>query len=282
MVIIKTADNLADFLEKQRNTGTTIGFVPTMGALHMGHISLIDASRKENSFTVCSIFVNPAQFNNQSDFEKYPITIDQDIDMLEKSGCDLLFIPSVEEVYPPGLEFPHYELGYLESLLEGEYRPGHYQGVCKVVDRLLMLVKPTILYLGQKDYQQCMVIKKMLQIRNYDILIHIEKTIRENDGLAMSSRNARLNETERNQAVRIYETLCFLKNELTPGDLNAKKQMAAAFLTTNGFKVDYVEIANASDLHLLQHWDGRSNVVILIAAYINEVRLIDNFLVEYS
>ncbi|MFT3907903.1 MAG: pantoate--beta-alanine ligase [Ferruginibacter sp.] len=276
MIIFKTVLQLEAFLEKQKALKKTIGFVPTMGALHMGHISLISASKKENDLTVCSIFVNPAQFNNPSDFEKYPITIESDIDMLEANGCDILLLPPVDEMYPPGITFPVYELGYLETVLEGEYRPGHYQGVCKIVDRLLTIVKPTILYLGQKDYQQCMVIKKMMELRNINAVIHIEKTIREKDGLAMSSRNARLNADERKLALKIFEALSFVKNELKTGGLGNIKQRAKTFLSDNGFKVDYIEITDAN-LQLLHEWDGKTPVVILVAAYLNEVRLIDNF-----
>lgn len=280
MIIIKTAEKLSFFIEKQKMNGKSVGFVPTMGALHMGHISLIGFAKKENDLAVCSIFVNPTQFNNAADFEKYPITIEADIDKLEAAGCDLLFLPTVEEIYPPGLEFPVYDLGYLETVLEGKYRPGHYQGVCKVVDRLLKIVQPHILYLGQKDYQQCMVIKKMMQLRNIHAIIHIEDTIRENDGLAMSSRNARLNDKERKQAVKIFESLSFMKNELKAGSLDPVKQKANEFLTANGFKVDYADIADATDLQLINEWDGKTPVVILIAAYLGEVRLIDNFVVE--
>ena len=280
MIILKKVAELSEFIEKVKKAKKTTGFVPTMGALHMGHISLINASKKESEITVCSIFVNPTQFNNPSDFEKYPVTIESDIDKLEESGCDVLFLPAVDEIYPPGLEFPYYHLGYLETLLEGEYRPGHYQGVCKVVDRLLTIVRPDILYLGQKDYQQCMVIKKMMQLRNIDAAIHIEKTVRENDGLAMSSRNARLNEVERKQAVSIFETLSFIKNELKPGSLKEIKQKANTFLSGRGFKVDYVEIADALDLHILNDWDAKTKPVILIAAYLDEVRLIDNFVLD--
>lgn len=280
MIIFKTVTQLETFIKKAKVAKKTIGFVPTMGALHQGHISLINACKRENDITVCSIFINPTQFNNASDFEKYPVTIENDIDQLEASGCDVLFFPPVEEVYPPGAKAPVYDLGYLETVLEGEYRPGHYQGVCQVVDRLLTIVDPDILYLGQKDYQQCMVIKKMMEIRNIGTSIHIGETIREKDGLAMSSRNARLNETERKQAVRIFETLSFIKKELKAGSLEKIKQKAKEFLSTNGFTVDYVEIADASDLRLLHNWDGKTATVILVAAYLNEVRLIDNFVVE--
>ena len=145
--------------------GKTIGFVPTMGALHAGHISLIKASKNENPITVCSIFVNPTQFNDPKDFEKYPVTIEKDIDMLKEAGCDVLFLPSVEEMYPEGIVTEnHYDLGYLETILEGKFRPGHFQGVCMVMQRLLKIVSRIDLYLGQKDYQQCMVIKRLIEL----------------------------------------------------------------------------------------------------------------------
>ncbi len=200
--------------------------------------------------------------------------------MLEKNGCDLLFLPSVDEIYPPGSAKDTYNLGYLETVLEGKYRPGHFQGVCQVVDRLLSIVQPDTLYLGQKDYQQCMVIKKLVSLKNFHTRIRIIETIREADGLAMSSRNKRLNPTERKQAVKIFETLSFLKHHIKPGSLEKIKQEATANLTGNGFKVDYVEIAGASDLTLLSDWDGKTKIVILIAAYLNEVRLIDNLLLN--
>ena len=276
MLILKTIADVTALIENKKNEQKSIGFIPTMGALHQGHISLIDAGKKENDFTVCSIFINPTQFNNAADFKKYPVTIESDIDMLEASGCDLLFLPSVDEIYPPGFIYPLYDIGYLETVLEGQYRPGHYQGVCQVVDRLLSAVMPHILYLGQKDYQQCMVIKKLLELKNYNCNVHIEKTIREADGLAMSSRNARLNKIQREQAVKIYTALSLIKNELKAGSLDYIKKKAKTFLTGNGFKVDYAEVTN-SDLTLLQSWDGKTKTVILIAAYLDDIRLIDNF-----
>ncbi|MEO7524090.1 MAG: pantoate--beta-alanine ligase [Ferruginibacter sp.] len=277
MIIFKTVSQMMAFKEKENASNKTFGFVPTMGALHEGHISLIRASISQNDLTVCSIFVNPTQFNNPVDFEKYPITIEADINMLEGNGCDILFLPSVDEMYSAEIKFPFYELGYLDNLLEAAFRPGHYQGVCKIVDRLLTVVKPTILYLGQKDYQQCMVIKKMMELRNIHTVIHIEKTIRETDGLAMSSRNARLNAEERKTAVKIFDALSCIQHELKPGPLDAIKQKATLFLIENGYRVDYVEIADASNLAPLHEWDGEISLVILIAAYLNEVRLIDNF-----
>ncbi len=280
MIIFKTVSQLGFFIDKMKASEKKIGFVPTMGALHLGHISLINNSKQQNDITVCSIFVNPTQFNNATDFEKYPVTIETDLDKLEAAGCDAVFLPNSEEVYPKRNATPVYTLGYLETLMEGKFRPGHYQGVCQVVDRLLALVKPANLYLGQKDYQQCMVIKKLIEHKNIDTAIHIEKTVREHDGLAMSSRNARLNDFERKQAVKIFETLSFIKNNLKPGRLESIKGQATAFLSANGFKVDYVEIADAASLEILQQWNGTTSIVALVAAYLNEVRLIDNFVLD--
>jgi len=280
MIIFKTAAELSSFIKNSKVNGISVGFVPTMGALHNGHISLIEQSKKENRLTVCSIFVNPTQFNNPDDFNKYPISIENDIDLLEKWGCDVLFLPSVEEVYPKDLVKLHYDLGYLETILEGKYRPGHFQGVCQVVDRLLGIVGPDKLYLGQKDFQQCMVINKLVELNNIKTKLVICPTLREADGLAMSSRNARLNESERKTAVKIFEALSMIKNEISPGPLTALKSKAETYLSSFGFKTDYVEIADASDLALQNNWDGKTKLVALVAAYLNDVRLIDNMVIN--
>ncbi len=270
---------MANFIENQRKAGKKIGFVPTMGALHEGHISLVRQCLEENGLVVSSIFVNPAQFNNPADFEKYPITIEKDIDQLESAGCDVLFLPELKEVYPPEYKKKHYPLGYLEEVLEGKYRPGHFQGVCQVVDRLLELVHCDQLYLGQKDYQQCMVISKLVEIKKSDTAIKIAATIREKDGLAMSSRNTRLDEKQRKQAVTIYETLQWIKNNLRSGDLASLKKEAVHKLEEKGFVVDYAECCSPK-LDILDVWDGKSGVVALIAAYLGDTRLIDNMAVS--
>lgn len=279
MTIIKKISDLQNFLGLYRKDGQKIGFAPTMGALHPGHISLITESKKNNGLTVSSIFINPVQFNDPKDYEKYPITLENDILLLEKAGCNVLFLPSVSEVYPDGTtQQKKYELGYLESVLEGEYRPGHFQGVCMVIERLLDIVKPDNLYLGQKDYQQCMVIKKLTELTGLDQTVHtrICPTLREPDGLAMSSRNMRLSETERKNAGTIYKTLQLIKEGLGKDDLRSLKKEAKTILSEKGFKPDYVEIADASTLQLVNDWDGKQKLVALIAAFLNEVRLIDN------
>ncbi len=281
MIIIKKAKQITPYLSACRLKGEKIGFVPTMGALHDGHIRLMKQAKAENNQLVCSIFVNPTQFNDPKDFENYPVTIQKDIFLLEQAGCNMLFLPDRNEVYPNGTQqLPHFELGQLETVLDGQYRPGHFQGVCQVVDRLLTMVMPDKLYLGQKDFQQCLVLKKMAQTNFADLEIVICPTQREANGLAMSSRNLRLNEAERKKAVTIYNTLQYIKNAVRPGNLLAIKQQATTNLTGNGFKVDYVEIAEAENLELISEWDGKSSIVILIAAFLNEVRLIDNMILN--
>jgi pantoate--beta-alanine ligase len=253
--------------------------------LHPGHISLINASRKENEINVCSIFVNPTQFNDPKDFEKYPITLEKDISMLEEAGCQVLFLPAVNEMYPAGTEQnKKYELGFLEAVLEGSFRPGHYQGVCMVVERLLEMVQPDNLYLGQKDYQQCMVITRLVELmdKKDQLTIRICPTLREKDGLAMSSRNMRLNEKERKTATAIFKVLITIKENLKPGPLSTMIKQALNSLEDAGFKTDYVEIADAENLSPVSHWDGKQKLVALIAAFINEVRLIDNMILNES
>jgi pantoate--beta-alanine ligase len=281
MIIFKHIKPLQEFISLQKKNGSLVGFVPTMGALHSGHISLILNSKTHNTVCISSIFVNPTQFNQASDFQKYPITLEKDIDLLEKNGCDILFLPSVHEIYPNGTDhLGHYDLGYLETVLEGTYRPGHFQGVCQVVHRLLTIVQPHHFYLGQKDFQQCMVIKKMIGLVALQVQVLIGSTVREDDGLAMSSRNMRLNVAERKQAVKIFETLSFIKKEIRPGYVNDLKERAVQYLLSENFRVDYVEIALASDLEIISNWDGKQKLVALAAVYLNEVRLIDNVLLN--
>lgn len=283
MILFKRAAELRNYLEKQRKKGKKTGFAPTMGALHEGHISLLEASKKENDLSVVSIFVNPTQFNDPADYAKYPITIEKDISLLEAAGCDILFLPPVEEMYPSGQMLKKkYELGYLETLLEGSFRPGHFQGVCQIVHRLLEIVLPDNLYMGQKDYQQCMVVKKLLELTGLGqtVNLQISPTLREKSGLAMSSRNMRLSEGERNAAVAIYQALDHIRENLKPGSLKELQQQATAQLTGKGFRVDYVAIADAGTLYSAEDWDGRQKLVALAAAFLGEVRLIDNLLLN--
>ena len=281
MILFKRANDITAYIRQQQASGLRIGMVPTMGALHQGHLSLLEASKKNTNLTVCSIFVNPTQFNDPGDFQKYPVTLEKDIYALEKISVDILFLPDVADIYPRGVTgLEHYDLGYLDHILEGQYRPGHFQGVCQVMNRLLTIVQPDQLYMGQKDYQQCMVVKKLLEIMRSTIVLHTCATLREPDGLAMSSRNMRLSEPERKKAPAIYQSLLFLKKNLRQGNLSELVAQAGSLLKENDFSVDYVAIANAATLEPVLQWDGQEKLVALIAAYQRDVRLIDNMLMN--
>jgi pantoate--beta-alanine ligase len=278
MILFKTAADLQKHLEKIRASGSSSGFVPTMGALHAGHLSLIDQSKKNTNVTVCSIFVNPTQFNDPKDFAKYPVTLDEDLLQLEKAGCDIVFLPSVAGMYPNGTALEKtFDLGYLETILEGKYRPGHFQGVCQVVHRLLEMVQPDTLFLGRKDYQQCMVIKRMIDVSGWNIALDVVPTLREPSGLAMSSRNMRLSEKEKESATAIYRSLLYIKQNIGPGVVKDLVATAEKMITAAGFqKIDYVTIADAASLQEVTEWNGRQKLVALAAAFIGGVRLIDN------
>lgn len=279
MILFKKTDDLHRYLARKRNAHQKIGFVPTMGALHEGHVSLLRESIRFNDCTVCSIFVNPTQFNDPADFKKYPVTLEKDICILEQHKTAILFLPGINEVYPQGMShLERYDLGNIEHRLEGYYRPGHFQGVCLVMHRLLAAVQPDNLYMGQKDYQQCMVIKKLQTLTGSPAVLHPCATQREPDGLALSSRNLRLNKTERAAAPAIYQALLHIKKEMHEGGLAPLIAEAKALLEQHGFKVDYVTIADAATLDEVDHWDGKQSLIALIAAYLNEVRLIDNML----
>jgi pantoate--beta-alanine ligase len=283
MIIFKKAKDLQHHLDGCRKKNQMIGFVPTMGALHEGHLSLLKTSKKENEVAVCSIFVNPAQFNNPRDFEKYPSTLGQDIYKLESNDCDLLFLPAVPEIYPDGVTMKkHYDLGYLDTILEGEFRPGHFQGVCMAVEKLLSIVLPDKLYLGQKDYQQCMILQKLLELMGLQKTVQLRlcPILREKDGLAMSSRNMRLNNEQRAKAPALYETLLFLKQNFAKGSLSDLKKEATSLLRQRGIRTDYVEFADAKTLKPINEWDSRTNIIALVAAHVNDVRLIDNMMLN--
>jgi pantoate--beta-alanine ligase len=282
MVIFKKSADIEAYLMKIRQKGVKIGFIPTMGALHRGHISLLQQSREKGDFTVASIFVNPTQFNDKADFDKYPVSIDEDKQMLLDAGCDVLFLPSVDEVYPPGQNTPVYDFGNMDTILEGAHRPGHFKGVGQVVARLLQIVQPDVLYIGQKDYQQCMVIKNLVKqipaLHKLDILIC--PTMREQDGLAMSSRNRRLTEPQRALAVLLYQCLVSIQAKAGTQSFAVVQKECLDILKEKGFEPDYVALADASDLTLLEDYDMNRRMVALIAAKIGDVRLIDNMVVN--
>ena len=282
MILYKEAAALKKEIEKIRQSGKTIGFVPTMGALHKGHISLVNLSKSKCDITVCSIFVNPTQFNDPKDFEKYPLTIGNDILLLENTSCDILFFPAVTEIYPAGIAFmQHYDLGETENMLEGKYRPGHFQGVCQVMHRLIDIVNPDDLFIGQKDYQQCLVIKRLLQLTRHFAKVNIADTVREETGLAMSSRNLRLSDEQKIKAPNIFKMLLYIKSHYSSMSLAQLEKHATNYLLTNGFyKADYVSIADADTLQPVKSTTEAGSRVALIAAFIGEVRLIDNMIIS--
>lgn len=277
MIIINNFKELHFQLLKCRLSKKTIGFIPTMGALHSGHASLIKTGKETSDVTVCSIFVNPLQFNNRDDFESYPNTLEKDISVLTDLECDILFLPTEKEIYPDeSSKNKQYDLGYLENILEGKFRPGHFQGVCLVVERLLSMVEPDLLFLGQKDFQQCLVIERLIDIMGADIKLIKCPTLREESGLAKSSRNLRLTESELMTAAELYKTLTFISNAASSKGFPELQKEAMTHLEKEGFSIEYIALANAENLQLEDHFKKGEKQVILVAAYLNEIRLIDN------
>jgi pantoate--beta-alanine ligase len=277
MIIVKKASALWEIVDYHRRRGEVVGFVPTMGALHAGHLELITQSAARSAVTIISIFVNPTQFNDAADYRKYPRHPEADIQLLAASPATILFFPEAGEVYNKGTEeLEHYDIGYLETILEGSYRPGHFQGVSQVMSRLLKMVSPDLLFMGRKDYQQCMVVERVIGLLGLPVRLIACPTVREADGLAKSSRNLRLNAEQRAKAPLIFQTLQKIKAGMHTYSSAELEQNAIGFLNTNGFKVDYVKIARASDL--LDPSDKNAGVplVALVAAFLGDVRLIDN------
>jgi pantoate--beta-alanine ligase len=282
MILFRSIDALQKHLNKQKTNNLSVGFVPTMGALHHGHLSLIGMSKAKCDITVCSIFVNPTQFNDSKDFDKYPITIENDIRLLEQAQCDILFLPSANVIYPNGTALTtHYQLGFLETILEGKFRHNHFQGVCQVVHRLLDIVAPQVLFLGQKDYQQCMVIQQLIALTGIKTQLIIGATLRESAGLAMSSRNMRLSDDDKQKATIIYQSLQYIKQQCNHQLPIALTEKIREQLLLNGFeKVDYVAICNANNLEPVTEINTTTPKVALVAAFLNGVRLIDNLLLN--
>ena len=260
-----------------------MGFIPTLGALHSGHISLVQKAIADGTLAVCSIFLNPTQFNDKNDLAKYPVSIENDIELLINAGCDVLFLPDVNEVYPGGdTHAKTCDFGYLDTILEGAKRPGHFKGVGQVVARLLEIVQPGMLYLGQKDYQQCMVIRKLVEMMGLGDVINVVicPTTREPDGLAMSSRNRRLTEPQRIVASTIYQCLVSIQSKQSVSSFEVVKKECEELLAAKGFVPEYVALADARDLTILDNYSDNIPMVALIAAKIGEIRLIDNRLLN--
>jgi pantoate--beta-alanine ligase len=277
MIIIQTINELIAEIEALKSTKKTIGFVPTMGALHRGHLELVSRSVIENDCCVVSVFVNPTQFNNASDLEKYPRDINRDAELLDKAGCDIIFAPEANEIYNTeelnnNFEF---DFGGLDKVMEGQFRPGHFNGVVQIVSKLFNLVKPNKAYFGEKDFQQLAIIHRMVEILNFDVEIVDCPIVREESGLAMSSRNERLSAEQRKKAVEISKVLFESRNfvpELSPNEL--KSWVIENINAVDGLEVEYFEIANTTTLQTIASWTEAS--VGCIAVFCGEVRLIDN------
>jgi len=278
MKLIQSVKETINELQRLRGKGLTIGFVPTMGALHEGHLVLVRRSILENDITICSIFVNPKQFNNQDDLGKYPRMLEKDAELLEKEGCHILFAPSEEEMYPGHEKITmKIDFGVLETVLEGKFRPGHFKGVAIVVKKLFEITGPTRAYFGKKDYQQLLIIRHMVRAMGLPVQIISCETVREPDGLAMSSRNLRLTKSERKLAPKIYQVLCKVREKSASKPVRELKEWAIKKIQENPeLRVEYFEIADKESLLPLVSHSLKGGAVALTAVYLGDVRLIDN------
>jgi pantoate--beta-alanine ligase len=277
MKIVDTIDDLKRCLAGERLAGRQIGFVPTMGALHDGHLSLVKACVAENDVCVASIFVNPTQFNDKRDLETYPRTPEKDCRLLEQAGCDYVFMPSVEEMYPVADAAGVFDLGTVAQVMEGAFRPGHFDGVAQVVSRLFRIVEPRDAYFGEKDFQQIAVIKEMARLQDLPVRVVPCPILRETDGLAMSSRNVRLTPDQRQIAPLIAATLKE-SSTFAPGKKveEVKDWVVNTLNRTPPLRVEYYEIVDAITLLPVREWDESDDVIGCIAVFCGEVRLIDN------
>ena len=271
---------LRPLLQAQRANHRSIGFVPTMGNLHEGHLSLVRRARAQSDFVVVSIFVNPLQFDREDDLERYPRTLDKDARLLERAGVNLLYAPDTASLYTTDLtSVTRVEVPEISNCLEGESRPGHFAGVATVVTKLFNLIHPDIALFGEKDYQQLLVIRKMVSDLNIPVTVMSEPIVREEDGLAMSSRNSRLSDAEREVAPELYRTLTRIAEVIRLGgqDFRKLEVKGIEMLEKSGFRVDYVQICNAGNLQPVDG-DEPGERVILAAAWLGDTRLIDNLL----
>ncbi|MBQ4292110.1 MAG: pantoate--beta-alanine ligase [Muribaculaceae bacterium] len=276
MKVIRTVSELRSTVEKARAKGLTIGLVPTMGALHAGHISLVDRARSENDVVIVSVFVNPTQFNNANDLATYPRTEEADCAKLEASGADIAFIPTVKEVYPEP-DTRQFDLGKVAEVMEGAMRPGHFNGVAQIVSKLFAYSQPTRAYFGEKDFQQIAVIRRMAEIEGFDLEIVACPIMREPDGLAMSSRNVRLTPHQREVAPNIARILRESLEYAASNSLTATKQWVVDRINAyEEMEVEYYEIVDASTMQPVSNWADTESAVGCVTVWLGDVRLIDN------
>jgi len=277
MQIFKTKLELTRFLSSEKKV-KSIGFVPTMGALHEGHLQLIKQSKKECEITVCSIFVNPTQFNNATDLTNYPNTLKEDLLKLENLNCDAVYIPKVDDLYEENEKAKEFEFGTLSTTMEGEFRPGHFNGMATIVEKFFNIIKPTKAYFGQKDLQQLQIVKTLAKQTNSEIEIVGVPTIREESGLAMSSRNALLTTEGRKDAPLIFECLNYCRVNKNKGIDFLKSHTKNKFAELKNFKLEYVEFVALNTMLPITKWEKENENAICIATYIDGVRLIDNII----
>lgn len=276
MNIVRTIKDLQVLLDNYRQKNKTIGFVPTMGALHQGHISLVEKCVEDNDCCIVSIFVNPTQFNDKNDLINYPRTEESDIKLLEKAGCNIVFIPLTEEIYPEP-DTRVFDFGPLENVMEGQFRPGHFNGVAQIVSKLFYITQPDKAYFGEKDFQQLAIIREMVKMLEIPVEIVAYPIVREKDGLAMSSRNARLNQNQRVQAAHISRILFQSKEKAPDSSVNELKiWVINAINEKEELRTEYFEIIDGNTLQPINTWNDTSYAVGCIAVFCGEVRLIDN------
>ena len=276
MKLVHTVNELRQELDIQRKAGKKIGFVPTMGALHEGHTSLVRYAVAENEIVVVSVFVNPTQFNDKNDLLKYPRTLEADCELLEKEGAAYVFAPTVEEIYPEP-DTRQFSYAPLDTVMEGKFRPGHFNGVCQVVSKLFMMVEPDKAYFGEKDFQQLAIIREMVKQMNFPLQIVGCPIVREEDGLALSSRNTRLSAQEREFALNISKTLFRSKEYAASHTLEETQRFVEdSIASSEGLQLEYFEIVDGLTLQRIENWEDTDYVVGCITVFCGEVRLIDN------
>lgn len=277
MRVIESCASLQNIVNQLINENKSIGFIPTMGALHRGHCSLVDRSVSENATTIASIFVNPTQFNDPKDLQAYPRTLVADLKLLESHGCNYAFCPTDKEMYPEGMKLINMDLGNMGNVMEGRFRPGHFNGMVTIVSKLLSLVNPQQAYFGEKDFQQLAIIRYMVRKLEFPVQIHGCETIREQDGLALSSRNIRLTKEERKAAPVIFKSL---NNLISLKDTLSVHQVIIHVINeiqqTGLFEVEYLQVVNALTLEEVDHWKEANNLRACIAVKASHTRLIDN------
>ncbi len=278
MEVFKEIDPLKNYLRSQRLQGKQIGLVPTMGALHEGHLSLVENSIKENDLTVCSIYINPTQFNNKSDLTNYPRVLEKDLDLLKEGGCQVAFVPSDNVMYPAEVNTT-FSFGHLETTMEGAFRPGHFTGVGVVVSKLFNIVEPDSAYFGQKDLQQFLIIKQLVSDLAFNVQLRCVEIVRESDGLAKSSRNLRLSTEDRKKSIILQQALQKSKSLLQAGEtVEDCKREVLQMMNMENVNLEYFEVVEANNLTPLTNISEAIDVALCVAAIVGEVRLIDNII----